>query len=184
MFSGSTSARSWPPRKRARAALVLERGDLGELGLDRRSSLGFDRGLVHEGQVVVADLARVGVGRARGGRGLLNQLLGAPARLLGEDGEGAERSAVGRDLGCLQPGAVGVGEEVVPRGDGAVDPGKVDSGFSLGGGSGQAEDHGEDSGESAERGESEAASAAEAAGASDVGAGEESVGMERIIAAP
>ena len=112
--------------------LVGERGDGGELGLDRLLALRLDGGFVHERQVVVAHLAGVGVGGTGAAGGcLLDQLLGAAVGLLGEDRERAPGGAVGRDLGRLEPGAVGVGEEVVSRGDAAVDAGEVDAGFGL-----------------------------------------------------
>ena len=112
-------------------SLVGQRRDRGEFGFDRFLPLGLDPRFVHEGQVVVADLARVGVGSALGAGGsrLLDQLLGAPIGLFGEDGERAEGSAVRRNLGGLQPGTVGVGEEIVARGDGAIDSGEIDAGF-------------------------------------------------------
>ena len=122
--------------------LVCERGDRGELGLDRYSPLGLDRGLIHESQVVVAHFAGIGVRRtlrAGCGRGFLDQLPGAAVRLLGEDGESAVGRAVGGDLGRLQPGAVGVSEEVVAGGDGAIDPGQIDPGSGAVGGVGGAE---------------------------------------------
>ncbi len=65
---------------------------------------------MYEG-VEVADLARVGAGRGLGRR-LLDQLGGALGGELGDDGADAVRGAIGRDLGAIEPAAVGVGEEV------------------------------------------------------------------------
>ena len=47
---------------------------------------------------------------------------------LGEDAGGSPGAPVGRDLGLLEPGAVGVLPEVVARLDGGVHPGEVHAG--------------------------------------------------------
>src|SRR5690606_8171340 len=96
----------------------------------------LDAGFVHVGGVVVGDPARVAAG---GGVGLLQPLHQVGQALLGLFEHGVEHAgagAVGRDLGGLLPAAVGVGVEVVARGDGLVDGGKIDARRRFGGGRG------------------------------------------------
>ena len=65
-------------------------------------------------------------------RGLLDQVGDAAVGELGQDGAAAVGAAVGRDLGLLEPGAVGVLEEVVARLDRAVHAGDVEGGWRVG----------------------------------------------------
>src|SRR6202042_2122033 len=96
--------------------------------------------LVHEGGVVVPDLAGFAA-RGAGGGGLLDQVGGALRREFGESGASAPGTAVGRYLHRVQPGAVGIAEEVIPRCDALVDTGKIQcrrcGGCGSGGGRGR-----------------------------------------------
>src|SRR5262249_7170782 len=85
----------------------------------------LDARLVHESRVVVADLARVRSGNGGRGGGP-DQLRGTLGVELGEHRPGAVAAAVRRNLGVLEPLAVGVPEEVVAGRDRAVDAGEVD----------------------------------------------------------
>jgi hypothetical protein len=84
-------------QQRRQFRLVLQRGDLGQLGVQRRDAQLLQAGFVHEAGVEVADALRVGaLGRVAGGdflddaaqlrQGVFLQLVeGAPARLVGRD---------------------------------------------------------------------------------------------------
>ena len=100
--------------------LVRDTGDAVERGFERPQPLALDGRFVHVARVVVPDLPRLGAGGRPAARRFLDQLGRPLTRQLVEHGADAVGTAVGRDLGRLQPGSVRVGEEVVARRDGAV----------------------------------------------------------------
>ncbi len=122
----------------AAAAAALEAADVGgellvvgnlgeacEVGGYRGGAQGLDPLLVHERGPQVADL--LGRGPLRGlpgrGRAVLHDRADLLLGLLGDDGEGPPRGAVGRDVDLSEPTAVDVAEEVVLGPDREVHPG-------------------------------------------------------------
>src|SRR5690606_8016283 len=115
--------------------LVLDSGDRGQRRLHRRDALGLDAGLVHERGVIATDLRHIAT-RA-GFRRLFDDGAGVLQCLLGQQREAVVAGTVGRYLGVLRPGAVGVAVEIVAGRDGAVHAGDVETeiaerGFRLG----------------------------------------------------
>ena len=101
--------------RRRQRALVGDRLVAGDVGLERGQGALVDPGLVAERRGIVGDqpLVRSRLGVA------LREVREQPVhplfeRLLG-DVEGADRRAISRNLGGLDPIAVGVGEEIVAR---------------------------------------------------------------------
>src|SRR6185437_350912 len=93
----------------------LDRLDRIELRLDGREARLVDRGGVHVGRVVIGDLARVAAGGRIAGARVPDQvgvvLFGDLEDVLERAGAGT----VGGNLRGLQPIAIRVFEEVVPR---------------------------------------------------------------------
>ena len=119
--------------------LVLERGDLREVRLERLEPQLLDLGLVHEAVVEVADL--LGVGVAAGGLGrVFDDAAQLHLGVVGDLVEAAVARLVGRDLEGVEPLAVLVTVEVVLLADGVVVERGVDTGhqgrlgFGRGGG--------------------------------------------------
>src|SRR6185312_9852285 len=90
-----------------------------------RQAGAIDRARVEVSIVIIGDQRVVAAGRIglddlveQGARVLLAQLVG--------DEEAADAGTVGRKRGVLDPGAVGVAEEVVPRQDALVHPAGLD----------------------------------------------------------
>ena len=113
--------RAHGPAEVARERLcAVDPRDCVELRLERGKVLRLDARLVHEAVVVVADLACVGpFGRVDLGC-FGDQGSGLLRSQLGEDSAGSPGATVGGNFGRLEPGAVGVGEEVVARSDGEI----------------------------------------------------------------
>jgi hypothetical protein len=107
---------------------VTDGGDGIERGLERLEAGRVDRRGVHEAGVVVADLSEVGARGGVGFRGLLDQLGNAAVGEVEQLNERAVGAAVGGDLRLLEPGAVGVLEEVVARLHRAVHASDVEGG--------------------------------------------------------
>ena len=99
--------------------LVRDLVDAIEQRLERREASGLDGGLVQVGGAEVGDLARESIRPARAG--VVEQLRDLLAGELLELVAGAPALLACRDRGGLEPGAVGVGEEVVARPDARVD---------------------------------------------------------------
>ena len=106
--------------------LRIDRGDLREIGLERRGAGLFDRGRVHEARIGVADLGGDGIATGVGG-GVFDHLAGTLVGQVAQDREAAPARPVGRDLGAGHPGAVDVIVEVVARRDALVHRGQVDA---------------------------------------------------------
>ena len=108
-------------------ALVANCGDGFQVRPQRRQALRFDGSLVHVRVVERRDLADLGAGRSFGLRRLLNQADRALVAQIVEGGEDADPAAVGRNLGALDPAAVGVPVKVFARGDRGVHIGHGDA---------------------------------------------------------
>ena len=122
---------------RGQRALVADGRDGGELVVERREALRLDRLLVHVAGVVIANLALVRSRRGGAGCGRLEHRVRALLRQVEEHRPGAGAAAIGRDLGLLQPRAVGVPEEIVAGRDRRIHAGPVNVvSRSLGGGGG------------------------------------------------
>ena len=91
---------------------------LSSCGLSGATALGLDRRLVQPGRAEVGDLAR-GRSRRRVAR-VVEQLRDALAGQLVDLVASTPAFLALRDLGGLEPSAVGVGEEVVARLDGRI----------------------------------------------------------------
>ena len=99
-------------RKRAS---VGDRGETGEIGLDRRHAGGVDGRGVDEGVVEIGDARRVGSRWRIGVENAVHQFARLP--LGGEEGavERADAGAIGGNFRRALPGAVGVAVEILPR---------------------------------------------------------------------
>ena len=106
--------------------LVLELRDGIQGRLHRAHALGLDAGLVHVGGVVVANLL-VFAGDAVVGGVAFDDVAAVLLGLHGDAGEAVEAGAVFRNLRGLDPGAVGVAEEVVARRHAAVHAGHIET---------------------------------------------------------
>ena len=109
---------------------VLDGIDASQGRLQRLEAPLLDRLLIHEARVVVADLARLGAGGRTGG--VADQFRGTFRGKLGELLPRTVAAAIGRNLGRLEPGTVGVAEKVIPGRDRAVDAGKIHAVGALG----------------------------------------------------
>jgi hypothetical protein len=107
--------------------LVLDRGDAFEERLQRGQAAGLDRGLVEVGGVIVGRQLLHG----RGGCPLLpdglEQIPQLPGGLLRQGGACAPGAAVGRNLGVVQPAAIGVRIKIVTGDDGGFHGGGIDA---------------------------------------------------------
>jgi hypothetical protein len=106
-------------QRACQAGLVGQRVDRLQLRLHRRQPALLDPGFVHEGGVVIADQLVVATGLGVVG-GTFQDGAGVGLGLFGDHVEAAEARAIGRDLGVLDPAAVGEIEEIVTGGDAAV----------------------------------------------------------------
>ena len=98
--------------------LALEVGERGEPLLERLQPLRLDARLVHEGREVVADEQRARVALRL--TDLADQLCRALVGELGDLCADAPAAAVLRDLGPVEPRAVGIAEEVDARRHGRI----------------------------------------------------------------
>ena len=108
-------------------ALVADGGNRFEVRAKRGEALGFDGGFVHVGVVEVGDFANVGTGRGIGFGRFFNQAGGTLVAQVREAGEDADAAAIGRNLGALDPAAVGVLVEIVAGLDRGVHVGHDDA---------------------------------------------------------
>ena len=125
LFKMSTSARRVSPKAAAsslRLKMPSMRLNAGSMTL---SPGGFDRGLIHEAGIEVADL--LGLGRpGRGVRGGgLQQLIDALGGELGQNGRAAVAAAIGGNFRGFDPAAVGVGIEIIARDDFRIHAGEI-----------------------------------------------------------
>ena len=93
---------------------------------ERRGPLRLDRRLVHVAGVVIANRALVRSRGRRAGRARVEHLARSLLRQVEEIRPSARAAAIGRDLGSLEPRAVGVLEEIVAGRDGRIHAGAVD----------------------------------------------------------
>ena len=98
-FSGSTSARMLAPSAAESSRRSGDGVDPGEHGLQRRGAARVDRGAVEIGGVIIGDPALVAAGGGIVAAGAGDDLDVAPLDQQGGGEEGADRGAVGRDLG-------------------------------------------------------------------------------------
>src|SRR6185437_12006420 len=145
-------------------AIHLQAGDLGgelgggldageqiELGLEGLGAGGIDRGLVHAGGVVVADLLGDGVFLGGVGAGVLENLVKGFAVALDQLGEGAPLDLIVGDGMLRHPGAASVLVEVLAGIGGGINGREIGAG-GLGRGRGRTTAGGEEEGGSEERG--------------------------------
>ncbi|MNV06837.1 hypothetical protein D3C71_972370 [compost metagenome] len=104
--------------------LVGDGGNGLQFRLHRCGAARFDGGFVHEGGVVVADLAHFAIA---GLGAFFHDRAGVGQGLLGDHIEAALAGAVGRDLRALDPLTVGEVEEVVACRDAAVHACRVEA---------------------------------------------------------
>jgi hypothetical protein len=112
----------------AQRLAVGERGDRVERRLQRGDALSLDGDRIQKRGVVVPDLLAIGPGGRVGRRDLLEEIRGPAVGELAELVRRTPGAAVGRDLGLLEPGAVGVLPEAVARLNGGIHAGKVHAG--------------------------------------------------------
>ncbi len=112
------------PQRRAQVVgqglAVLDGADGAEGGLEGAEPLLVDGLFGHEAGVEVADLPQLGPRGGLGGRSGLDQGGRAPVREVRHLAPDPVRTPVCGDLRPLHPGAVGIGEEVVAGGHGAI----------------------------------------------------------------
>ena len=116
-------------------ALVLQRRDRGEIGLERRQAARLDPGGVHIGGVIIRDLTSFGARRGVRGAGVGDDRRVALFSQQRGGEERTDRGAVGGDHRLRAPCAIGIGLEIVARLHLRIDRGAIDPGGQrLGGG--------------------------------------------------
>jgi hypothetical protein len=109
-----------------RRARVADLGDRVEQRLDRRDAGALDRGLVHAGRVVRADLVERRIAGGAPGRGV-EHLVQQVLAVLDDDLDRAPRRTIRRNRRGLEEAAAGEGVEVGAGIDAGVDPVRHDA---------------------------------------------------------